>query len=193
MGLCGQVLVAGRTAGCLLWEAARSFPHVQQGQSQLGLRWTHCRPRQSPPVTVKAVVRQAVHLKPMKVHLEPWRIPMLEQVDAQNKLWSGGKAMLEQDPCKTCGHTKQGVHAEAGCWQDLWAHWAAGAVCSWRTEPYGRGPCLSSSWRNWGLWEGLTLETFLANWFPWEGSRSGWEQCEEPSPRGGRTNRHKMW
>ncbi|KAF4795629.1 hypothetical protein TURU_091637 [Turdus rufiventris] len=66
----------------------------------------------------------------MKVHVEPWRTPVLEQVDAQKKLWPSGKSTMEQDPGRTCAHMKQGVQAGAGTWQDLWS-------CE------GRSPCWS--------------------------------------------------
>lgn len=41
LGLPGQVLVAEGALVGFLWEAAESFPHVQQSQGQLAPGWTH--------------------------------------------------------------------------------------------------------------------------------------------------------
>ena len=52
MALHGKVLVAGGLQGWLLWEAARSFPHVWSSQCQPALRRTCGCPRPSQSATV---------------------------------------------------------------------------------------------------------------------------------------------
>ena len=52
VGLHGEALVVGGLQGWLLWEAARSFPHVWESQCQLALRRTCWWPRPSPSAMV---------------------------------------------------------------------------------------------------------------------------------------------
>lgn len=52
---------------------------------------------------------------------------MLEQMDAQGRLWTHGKPTMEQAPGRTCGLREKGAHAAA--------------ICSWLTNPM-EGPML---------------------------------------------------
>ncbi|PKU40823.1 hypothetical protein llap_8879 [Limosa lapponica baueri] len=99
------------------------------------------------------------------VHLQPLEDTMLEQVDAQRRLWPCVKLMLEQAPGRTCGPVERGTHAGA----DL----LAGLVTPWK------GPMLEQLVKNCSRWEGLMLEKFRKDCLPWEGlhTQAG-EECE---------------
>jgi len=140
------------------------------------------------------------------VHGGPWwsrslpvahgRDPMPEQVDAWRKLWPHGKPMLEQVPARTCRPVERGAHAKAGLLAGLvtprGTH--AGATCSWRTAPHGKGPTLGHFVKSCSPWEGLTLEKFVKNCLPWEAPHAGArEKCKESSPWGEQSSRDNMW
>ncbi|GAB0193758.1 EH domain-containing protein 4 [Grus japonensis] len=114
----------------------------------------------------KTMVRQAVPLQPMEgdggadihlqamednggadIHLQPMEDPMLEQVDAQRRLWPYGKPTLEQALGRTRGPVVRGAHARAGL--------LAGLVTPWGD------PCWSSLFlKVCTPWESPTLEQF---------------------------------
>lgn len=56
----------------------------------------------------------------------------------------------------------------------------AGAVCSWRAAPHGKGPTLEQFLKNCGPREGPTLEQFMKDCLLWESPHAGiGEQCEK--------------
>ena len=104
---------------------------------------------------MKTMVRQAVPLQPMEVHcgadlhLQPMEHPTMEKMDAERRLWTWGKFMLEQAPARTCGPVERAAHTGAGFLAGLVSSQGThtGAVCSWRTPPCGKNTRWSSSWR----------------------------------------------
>lgn len=98
----------------------------------------------------------------------PWRIPRLDQVDAQNRLWPYGKLELEQASGRTIDSMERGVHTRAsflggsGILQGSHTR----RVCSWRTAPQDRhmfnqfikncSPQKDLLWRS--LWRTLSCE-----------------------------------
>lgn len=92
----------------------------------------------------------------------PWRIPRLDQVDVQNRLWPYGRPELEQAPGRTAYPMKRGVHTGASFLRGFGILQGSHTktVCPWQTAPRDRhmlnqfiknySPCKNSLWQSCG-------------------------------------------
>lgn len=130
-----------------------------------------------------------------QIHLQPLKEPAVNQVDAQRRLWSQGKPVLEQGLVRICGCMERGAHTWSSCFSRICGprgdpRWSS---LSLKESTLWKGPTMEQLVKNCRLWEGLTLNKLVQDNLPWEEPHTGTEQgYEEFCPWGGRSS-NKMW
>ena len=100
--------------------------------------------------------------------------------------------MEQISTCSLCGGPLTGA---GGCPKEAVTPWEAragagllvGLVTPWK------GPMLEQFMEDCSPWKGLALEKLMEDCILWEGPYAGaGEECEESSPRGGRSGRNSV-